>query len=603
MPPKTFDANSNAGVAQPVDANDAEVLLAKYREEREKRLRADGSRQFQPTEGAFAHYVEDQYAAPGFTREAVADVADVVIVGGGLGGLLIAARLADAGVKDVRIIEKGGDFGGTWYWNRYPGAACDVESYIYMPLLEELGYMPREKYARSSEIFAHCQAIGRAYDLYPKSLFQTEVTEMRWLEAQGRWLVSTQRGDAIEGRFVCISVGPLDRPKLPAIPGIENFRGHSFHTSRWDYGYTGGDAAGKLTKLADRRIGVIGTGATAIQCVPELAVSAKHLYVFQRTPSAVDPRGNRPTDEAWARKLAPGWQRRRMDNFAALISGVQQQEDLVNDGWTEGFRQLAQQDPVITDPAEVRQRADLIQMNRIRGRVDAIVRDKRTAEALKPYYNWFCKRPCFHDAYLDSFNRSNVTLVDTKGRGPERIGEAGVVVQGIEYEVDCLIYATGFEVGTRHVRRVGFEIYGRDGLSQSEAWGDGIRTLQGMHSRGFPNRFILSNAQSAAAGNYTHLADEVSRHLAYIIKYCMDKGIRSVEPTAEAERAWVDHVLSFADGYLSFAAACTPGYLNDEGQASRMTIQNSPYLGGQAPYMELLRQWREKGDLAGLHLQ
>lgn len=579
-----------------------EELLRRHSEERVKRLRHDGNQQFRPVEGRLAYYLADPREPPRTSRNTVCESVDVAVIGGGLGGLLIAVRLLEAGITNFRMIERAGDFGGTWYWNRYPGASCDVESYIYLPLLEELGYIPTERYARAPEIFAHCQSIGRKYDLYKRTLLRTTVTQMRWLEDASRWVLATESGDVILARFVCISAGALGSPKLPAIPGIEDFQGRSFHTSRWDYAYTGGDNRGNLSGLSDKRVGIIGTGATAIQCVPPLAESARHLYVFQRTPSAVSARGDRLTDPVWAATLQPGWQKQRMDNFSSLVSGVPQKEDLVQDGWTEGFRRLLGQDPTSANPEEARLQADIQQMNGIRARVDEIVRDKATAAALKPFYSWLCKRPCFHDEYLDSFNRLNVTLVDTRGRGVEQITAKGAVVAGVEYPLDCLIFATGFEFGTGLARQLGYEIYGRDGISQSAAWQGGVRTLHGMHSRGFPNRFILCNAQSAPAGNYTHLADEASRHMAYIISHCLDRQIRTVEPSRAAEQEWVDHVMSFADASIKFASTCTPGYLNNEGQPSRLTVQNGFYQGGQMRYAEILRAWREKGDLAGLEL-
>ncbi len=452
-------------------------LRAKYREERDKRLRPDGNDQYLEVAGAFSRFVDDPYVEPGFTREPLCDDVEVLVIGGGFGGLLAAARLREAGIEDIRIIEKGGDFGGTWYWNRYPGAMCDVESYIYLPLLEELGYVPTEKYARAPEILAHSQAIGRKYDLYRGACFQTEVTEMRWDSDSARWIVSTDRDDRMRARFVCMSNGPLNRPKLPGIPGIETFRGHSFHTSRWDYAYTGGDSNGNLTGLRGKRVGIIGTGATAVQCVPHLGESAEQLYVFQRTPSSIDVRANRPTDPEWAQSLSPGWHQHRMDNFNILVSGGFQAEDLVADGWTDIIRKLlvmVQADPggdAMRDLAKTMELADFQKMEQIRARVDQVVKDRATAEALKPYYRQFCKRPCFHDEYLDTFNRPNVRLVDTKGRGVERVTENGVVVDGVEYAVDCLIYATGFEVGTEYTRRAGYEMYGRDGVEPHGALG------------------------------------------------------------------------------------------------------------------------------------
>src|SRR5581483_7567552 len=396
---------------------DPEALREKYRAERDRRLRADGNDQYIEVSGDFARFVEDPYVEPGFTREPLTDDVDVVVVGGGFGGLLAGARLREAGVEDLRLIEKGGDVGGTWYWNRYPGAACDVESYIYLPLLEEIGYMPVEKYSRAPEILAHSQAIARKFDLYRNACLQTEVTEMRWDEDARRWVVFTNRGDRMRARFVVMSNGPLHRAKLPGIPGIETFRGHAFHTSRWDYAYTGGDSNGGLTGLRDKVVGIIGTGATAVQCVPHLGAAARHLYVFQRTPSSIDVRANRPTDPEWAKSLEPGWQQRRMDNFNILVSGGFQDEDLVGDGWTDIIRKLLirvrEDDAPDVSPdglAKTMEMADFEKMEEIRARVEAIVKDPDTAEALKPYYRQFCKRPCFHDEYLDTFNRPNVTL-------------------------------------------------------------------------------------------------------------------------------------------------------------------------------------------------
>src|SRR5262245_3901277 len=318
---------------------DVEALKKRYAEERAKRVRGDALGQYQELTGRFAGFDRDPHADPGFTRSALAEDCDVLIVGGGFAGLLSGGRLRERGVASLRIVEKGADFGGTWYWNRYPGAACDIESYIYLPLLEELGYLPTEKYAKGAEIHAHCRRLARHYDLYRAGLFQTEVQSVRWSEERSRWLVSTDRGDAIAARFVISCTGLLSKPKLPGIPGIESFRGHAFHSSRWDYAYTGGDENGApLTRLADKTVALIGTGSTGIQLVPELGKYAKHLYVFQRTPSSIDERGNRPTDPDWARTLEPGWARQRRQNFTNLTSGIYEPVDLVDDSWTEIIR-------------------------------------------------------------------------------------------------------------------------------------------------------------------------------------------------------------------------------------------------------------------------
>jgi cyclohexanone monooxygenase len=588
---------------------DPDALREKYRAERDKRLRADGNEQYTNAIGAYAHFLEDPYVEPGFTRDPIFDEVEVAVVGGGFGGLIAGARLREAGVEDVRIIEKGGDFGGTWYWNRYPGAQCDIESYIYLPLLEELGYVPTEKYVRAPEILAHSRAIGHKYDLYRGALFQTEVTEMRWDESAARWIVCTQRGDRLRARFVCMPTGPLNRPKLPGIPGIESFRGHAFHTSRWDYGYTGGDSSGGLSKLADKRVGIIGTGATAVQCVPHLGEAARHLYVFQRTPSSIDVRGNRPTDPEWANTLTPGWHQYRMDNFNILVTGGYQAEDLVADGWTDIIRKLL---VMVREPgsnlspeglAKTMELADFQKMESIRARVDGIVRDRATAEALKPWYRQFCKRPCFHDDYLETFNRENVTLVDTKGQGVERVTPKGVVVDGALYELDCLIFATGFEVGTDYTRRAGYEIVGRGGVKLSERWKNGVRTLHGMHSRGFPNCFIMGPQQAGFTPNFPHLLDQESQHIAYIVEHCRKGGARTVEVSEAAEQEWVDTIVRLAGMGREFLEQCTPGYYNNEGKLSDLAAQNGFYGGGSPEFFRILEAWRADGSLKGLELE
>jgi cation diffusion facilitator CzcD-associated flavoprotein CzcO len=587
---------------------DPEALRARYRAERDKRLRADGNAQYLEVAGDFARFLDDPYVEPGFTRGPLTDEVEVVVIGGGFGGLLAGARLRQAGVESVRMIEKGGDFGGTWYWNRYPGAACDVESYIYLPLLEELGYVPVEKYSRAPEILTHSRAIGRHFDLYRDACFQTEVTDLSWDEAASRWIVSTNRGDAMRARFVVMANGPLHRPKLPGIPGVGTFKGHTFHTSRWDHAYTGGSPEGGLTGLADKRVGVIGTGATAVQCVPHLAAHAKTLHVFQRTPSSIDVRANRPTDPAWAATLEPGWQQARMDNFNLLVSGGWAEEDLVADGWTDIIRNLGiiarkrieAGGDAATSPGKLVQLADFQKMESIRARVDQVVADRRTAEALKPYYNQFCKRPCFHDDYLAAFNRPNVTLVDTDGQGVERITERGVVAGGREYELDCLIFATGFEVGTGYARRAGYEVHGRGGLTLSGKWAEGLSTFHGLLSRDFPNCFIVSNAQSGFTVNFPHMLNEQGKHIAYIVKRCLDEQVREVEPTQAAEDAWVQAIVDSAMDRARFLEECTPGYYNNEGQPSALAARNGSYGKGSIAFIRILDDWRAEGGMQGL---
>ena len=604
------DTNSGSSSAPQESEIDADKLNEKYREERDKRIRDDGNEQYLQFEDQFAQYMDDPYVEPGFKRAPLSDEVDVVIIGGGFGGLLAAARLREAGVKDIRVIEKGGDFGGTWYWNRYPGIACDIESYIYLPLLEEVGYMPVEKYSKGDEIFAHSQAIGKKYDLYKDACFQTEVTELNWDEDFARWTVETNHGDKMRARFVCMSNGPLNKPKLPGIPGIQEYKGHAFHTSRWDYDYTGGDMYGKLDGLKDKVVGIIGTGATAVQCVPHLGEGAKELFVFQRTPSSVDFRNNKPTDTQWAETLEPGWHQHRMNNFNSLLSGGFESEDLVDDGWTDIVGNMMELLKKKTDGAMdidalfgMMEKADHLKMEEIRGRVEGEVANQDDAAVLKPYYRQFCKRPCFHDDYLATYNKPSVHIVDTDGKGVERITEKGVVVAGVEYPVDCLIYSTGFEVGTAYTRRAGYEIYGRGGISLGEKWDGGIATLHGLHSRGFPNLFIMGTAQTAFTANYPHALSEQGINIAYTVKHAIDNDIRTLEASEAAEAKWVETIISKARMGTRFFEACTPGYYNNEGKPGERSGQDGFYGGSSDEFFRLMKSWREEGSLEGLELE
>ena len=593
---------------------DPAVLKAKYLAERDRRLRQDGNEQYVEVAGDFSNYVDDPYT-PRIERAPVFDTVEVVIIGGGFGGLLMGGRLREAGFESIRVIEQGGDFGGTWYWNRYPGAMCDVESYCYLPLLEELNYIPKHKYSFAPEIMAHTQNIARHYRLYDQALLQTTVTAMVWDESDDRWLIETDRGDRFKTRFVAMANGPLSRPKLPGIPGIDSFAGHTFHTSRWDYAYTGGDSTGNLHKLADKRVGIIGTGATAVQCIPHLGAAAKSLHVFQRTPSSIDVRNNRETDPEWAASLKPGWQYERMANFNTLVSGGDQEVDLVADGWTDIFRNLtgiaaktASRKIGRRLTAEERELlmevADFQKMNGVRARAEMIVKDPATAEKLKPWYRQFCKRPCFHDEYLPTFNRPNVTLVDTAGKGVERITPQGVVVDGQEYPLDCLIFATGFEVGTGYTRRAGYDLIGRGGQKLSEKWADGLRTLHGLQTHGFPNCFFLGFTQSAVTVNVPQTLNEQACHVTYILKTVRERGATTTEATAEGEAAWLAEMDSKAKMGEQFRLECTPGYYNNEGQTgNRNSFFEYSYGAGPLRFFEILKDWRASGRLDGSEIR
>jgi len=579
-----------------------EEAREKYRIEREKRLRADGIRQYKELKGDYEEFDRDPYVEPGFTREAVIEDVDVVIVGGGFGGMIEAANLTKAGVTNFRIVEKAGDFGGTWYWNRYPNAACDVESYVYLPLLEDTGYMPTEKYAKAPEIFAYCQLLGRTFDLYRGALFQTEVEDMRWDESRKRWNVMTSRSDILSAKFIVIAGGVLHKAKLPGIPGIETYAGRAFHTSRWDYSYTGGSSQTLMEKLADKRVGIIGTGATAVQVVPKLAEAAKELFVFQRTAACVGVRNNKPTDPEWFKSLKPGWQAERTRNFTQAVTGAQPAVDMIDDEWTKmnwvDTRKLPEND----EEALELERIDFENMERVRQRIADVIKDPATAELMMPWYSQSCKRPCFHDEYLPAFNRPNVHLVDTDGKGVNEINERGVIVNGVEYPVDLLIFASGFEVTTGYTHRLGFDPKGRNGVSLSEAWAEGPATLHGVLSNGFPNMFMISTVQGAQATNFVHSITEAAQHVSFLIEQCVKGDIATIEPETAAQENWFETLFAQLWGIARYNATCTPGYLNSEGGGDMRSARAIAWMTSVLGFAEYVENWRQQGDLAGLTL-
>ncbi|HEX6931907.1 MAG TPA: NAD(P)/FAD-dependent oxidoreductase [Streptosporangiaceae bacterium] len=588
---------------------DNDALRRTYALERDKRLRPDGNDQYIELKGRFARLLDDPYTARA-GRPAKHDHVTMTFIGGGFAGLVTGARLTEAGV-DVRIVEKGGGFGGTWYWNRYPGAQCDTASMIYMPLLEETGYMPSERYAHAPEIRQHCDRIATRYGLHRGAMFHTEATDLEWDAGRSRWIVRTSRGDEFTSQFVGIGTGPLHVAKLPGIPGIEAFAGHSFHTSRWDYAYTGGDPEGApMDRLAGKRVAIIGTGATAVQAIPHLARACGELFVFQRTPSSVDVRANQPIDSRWFAGVAtPGWQDRWLDNFVANMSAAESPaDDLVDDGWTDLAKRIRGRlaDTISGGSASFEsmladfENADFEKMNEIRARVDAIVGDKDTAAKLKAWYRQLCKRPCFHDEYLAAFNLPSVHLVDTDGKGVERITEAGLVVAGVEYPVDCIIYASGFEVGTPPTRRYGFDLTGKDGVRLSEFWASGMRTLHGIHVRGFPNVFLVQLGQGGNfIANVPHNLTDAAKTITAVVTHMRANGLDQVDVTREAEDTWLEQ-LAPNPVMTSFLAACTPGYYNNEGQGPSPHSLLVGYSGGAPAYFRYIDQWRTAGDFKGL---
>jgi cation diffusion facilitator CzcD-associated flavoprotein CzcO len=592
-------------------AYDPDAVHAKYLAERDRRL--------VPGRTVIRDLTRDElvagYRADPFTpyleREPITDDPDVVIVGGGIAGLLAGAHLRKAGIERIRIVDQAGGVGGTWYWNRYPGVMCDVESYQYLPMLEELEYIPTRRYAFGEEIRQHLQRVADRFELVPDALFHTGVTRTMWDDDAGRWQVHTDRGDQLSCRYYVLAVGILNLMKLPAIPGMDDFGGRAFHTARWDYGYTGGGPGQALTGLGDKAVALVGTGASGLQALPPLAEAAKHVYVFQRTPSAIGVRGNRPTDPSFAEGLAPGWQKARMDNFQSIMLGRPVDADLTEDGWTHHY--AAVQNPPRVKGASIAEfmrtaeELDFGIMEEHRERIDELVSDPDVAAALKPYYRYLCKRPCFHDEYFGAFNRPNVTLVDCP-TGIERITERGPVVGGQQYDVDLMVYGTGFEAEVTPLqRRVGHDIVGRDGVSLAQKWADGAASLFGMMSRGFPNMFVMPapGQQSVVTVNYTQLAVFGAEFVAGVVALLEKQGGAVFDVNADAEADWIQQIVDTFVDPSAVMSACTPSRLNNEGDPGGIRARDTNWgrgFGDFFGYRELLESWLASGELEGLDL-
>ena len=594
-----------------VSTFDAASVRERYLAERDKRL-LPGRAAIRDLDDdrRYATYRDDPFT-PFAERDPVDEDLDAVIVGAGIAGVCVGARLREAGLGGIRMLDEAGGIGGTWYWNRYPGLMCDVESYIYLPMLEEMGYLPVDRYSKGEEIRRHVVAIAEKHDLAGPALFHTKSESSTWDPDLHRWVVRTDRGDTLRARFLVLATGILNLMKIPRIEGMEDFAGPSFHTARWDYDVTGGSQDGGLDKLAGRTVALMGVGGSGIQILPHLAETAERVYVFQRTPSPIGVRANRPTPEGFADDFEPGWQRRRMENFQAVMLGMPVDEDLVDDAWCHNFARTRnmRRDPSWT-PREYAARVEEVDfeiMEEHRARIDEIVEDPRTAEALKPWYRYLCKRPLFHDEYLHAYNRPNVTLIDCPA-GVDRITETGVVVDGDEFEVDCIVYATGFEgESTPLPRRVRHQVVGRDGITLAEKWGDGAKSLWGMTSRGFPNMFIMPAPfqQAVVTVNYTHVAEEGAEHVAAVVGALDDAGVGWFDVTQEAEDAWIEGVVDRWVDMSALMSMCTPSRINNEGHPEDVPPANGNHGGGLGDffgYRDLLAEWRRAGDFEGFEL-
>jgi len=551
---------------------------ARYRDFKEARA---GAADYMAMEGDFSRYLEDLYSAEPVQRESLRDECEILVVGAGFAGLLLWYKLREAGFTDVRFCEKGGDVGGTWYWNRYPGIACDVEAYSYLPLLEEMGYIPSMKFASGFEIMEYCQQMATRFGFYDRCLFHTTVTQTTWQESDQRWTVETDRGDAMKARFVVLANGLLTTPKLARIQGMERFQGDSFHTSRWNY----------HLDLAGKRVGIIGTGATAVQVVPELAKVVSDLYVFQRTPSSVDVRDQRETTDeeraAWAQE--ENWAKARRARFAKISAGrtAMKANDDYLAGKVQDFKRRKQHErPLSVDEMVQKQlESNFRIMEQIRARVDAIVEDPQTAASLKPYYPYGCKRPTFHDEYLPTFNRPNVHLVDTAPKGVSEINERGVVHDGQEYPLDVLIYATGFEwMATSTFNQV----VGRDGRSLNDKWqSEGTKTFLGLHSAGYPNLFIVSGPQGGGGSfNFTNAIEEHGDYIVWMLQTLQEQQSTVVDVDAQMESDYAAHC-ALADQQTRPLRDCIT-YYNGHGEAAPGSL--AYYGGGQ------WHKWRKEAQ-------
>ena len=602
---------------------DIAALKQKYQQERDRRISKAGQQQYVQPKAEFAEAYEGDPYTPVTPRQPLSEEIETAILGGGWSGIMAGVRMRKEGLDNFRVIDHAGDFGGVWYWNRYPGLQCDNDAYCYLPLLEETGFMPSKKFTDGWEIREYAQSIAKKYNLYEGALFHTMVTALRWDESIQRWQIETKQGDKLLARNVILANGLLNIPKLPGIPGINDFKGRLFHTARWDYDYTGGEQKDpNMTKLADKRVAIVGTGATAIQLVPFLGKFAKQFYVLQRTPSCVDTRRNSVTDPAWVKSLKPGWQQERRANFhrGANESFLQGEKDLICDIWTEVNRNLAaereEKDWPDQTPEEFfanYEEMDFRVMERLRRRVDSIVEDKATAEMLKPYYRYQCKRPTSNDDFYDTFNRPNVKLIDvSESQGVERLTENGFVANGEEYEVDCIMFASGYEVTSDLDRRWGFDVFeGRDGFSMYENWNGSYQTFHGVMTHRFPNLFVIGLNQGGLNSSLTVNFEEQSRHVAHIIKQVKARGATVVEPTKQAQDQYVQHIRATAVDRTEWIRACTPGYFNNEGKPDVDENGNEKYrfyLGdiygpGWDAFMKLLDDWRQQGDLEGLAIK
>ncbi|TLD33330.1 hypothetical protein PspLS_00135 [Pyricularia sp. CBS 133598] len=628
--------------ADDIPQPDIAAIHQKYQEEAQKRTRKDGALQYVDLEedeaGHLAHLIDDPWVDHDALNAATLPLKDgddvkFFVMGAGFCGLVYAVHLIEAGFSadDIRLVDTAGDVGGTWYWNRYPGLQCDSEASIYLPLLEETGYIPTHRYARGEEIRLHAVRIAEKWGLKEKALFRTAATSLAWDDTRRRWVVRlrTNRGPGadpvdltVTAQFVVLANGVLCHPKVPKIEGLEDFKGQTVHTARWKYDVTGDVLRGK-------RVGFIGTGATGVQCASALAKRVGELFVFQRTPSAIHERGQREINaEEWKEKVArgPGWWLARNKNFSGVMAREPMTEDLVDDGWTklDTYRVLtggphAQHPMPMEKIPEYIQKVMLLDVpasERARKRVDQVVaKNRETAEALKAWYPVWCKRPTFHDEYLQIFNQDNVTLVQTEDHGVQKATSKGLVVNGKEYELDVIVFGTGYRSPSKDFaepsRMSNATITGSSGVTLRHKWLEsetGPRSLHGLLTNDFPNLFLTGPMMTASSSSVTYVFDVMARHAAHVAAEATRRagdaaGRLKIQPTIEAEAAW-SMELAMRAAYGAPLATCTPGYLMDEGSLNftPKMAGATTYAPGMNAYAKVLDEWRRKGGLEGLEV-
>ena len=487
---------------------------------------------------------------------------DAVVVGTGFAGMYMLLKLREAGFRTV-VFEAGDGVGGTWYWNRYPGARCDVESMEYSysfsnALQQEWEWT--ERYAGQPEILRYANHVADRFDLRRDIRFSTRVVKAHFDEDAARWRIETDKGDHVDAQFCILATGCLSSTNLPDFKGLADFQGDTYHTGRWPH--DGVDFTGK-------RVGIIGTGSSAIQAIPVIAEQAAHLTVFQRTPNYSIPARNAPIDPALVRDIKAEYPAFRQRNYAEpagfgskIPKNDQAALDDSDDGrernftarWGRGgFGFLSAYNNLLVDRNANETAADFV-----RARIRETVDDPATAELLSPDNVIGCKRPCLDTGYFETYNRDNVDLVDVRSSSIERIAATGIVVAGEEHAVDCIVFATGFDAMTGTMLRI--DIRGLGGQTLADKWAAGPVTYLGLTTSGFPNLFMISGPGSPSV--LTNMIVSIEQHVEWIADCITDlrnDGKALIDATPDAENDWVAHVNAVADQTLY--PTCNSWYL------------------------------------------